>query len=76
MKAFLIAVAAIIVLIGFGLAMFAQPAGWIVVAAGMIALFVALLKSDLRARHALAKRSHPHGPEDRRRGSNDDPMLR
>ncbi len=76
MKLFLIAVSAIIVLLGFGLAVFPEPAGWIIVAAGLIAVFDALMKGDLKARHAFARRSHAHGPEDRRRGPNDDPMLR
>lgn len=75
MKPFLVVLAAIIVLIGFFLAMFAQPIGWIIVAAGMISLFIALLKRDIGARRLLVHHAHRHGPEDRRRGPNDDAML-
>jgi hypothetical protein len=76
MKALLVALAVVIAIAGFFLAMFANPIGWVIVLAGMIALIVALLKHDFGGRRALVRRAHTHGAEDRMRGSSDDPMLR
>ncbi|HEY4640842.1 MAG TPA: hypothetical protein VII75_05820 [Thermoanaerobaculia bacterium] len=57
---------------GFFLAMFGQPAGWVVLAIGAIGLMAALIRGGVDwGRFAKAR---PHGPEDRRRGPNDDPM--
>lgn len=67
-----IIVIAIVMLAGLFLAMFGQPAGWIILAAGVIALFVALVRRGRPA--GTSPRAHPHGPEDRQRGPNDDPM--
>jgi len=61
---------------GAFLAMFANPVGWLIVLVSLITLAIVLLKHDFGTPRILAHRSHRHGPEDRRRGSGDDPMLR
>jgi len=63
---------AVFLFAGFFLAMFGQPAGWLLLALGAIGLMVALVRGGIDwGRFA---RPHPHGAEDRRRGPNDDPM--
>jgi len=71
----MIALLMVIVLLlfaGFFLAMFGQPIGWVVLAAGAIGLMIALVRRGVD--WGKWARPHPHGAEDVRRGPNDDPM--
>ncbi len=71
-----IAIGAIILFIGFILAMMFTPIGWVLLGIGGLVLIIALATAGVRQRAATASvRKQRHGPEDLRRGSNDDPML-
>jgi predicted lysophospholipase L1 biosynthesis ABC-type transport system permease subunit len=70
----LILLIALLLLAGFFLAMFGQPAGWLVLAAGAIVLIVVLARRGVDWGRWASRRSRPHGTEDARRGPNEDPM--
>lgn len=71
-----IAVGAIILFIGFVLAMMFTPIGWVILGIGGLVVVVALITAGAKQRAATAPvRKQRHGDEDLRRGSNDDPML-
>ena len=57
---------------GFFLAMFGQPAGWLILAAGAIGLMIVLVRRGVD--WGKWARPRPHGAEDLQRGPNDDPM--
>lgn len=59
---------------GLFLFMFANPVGWIVAAVFGIATLV--MSIDSRSLGLRSPHVEQHGEEDRRRGPNDDPMLR
>lgn len=61
--------AAVIMFAGFFFAMFAHPAGWVVVFAGFAWLLYALLRANVRDKVESMDRSHPTPPENRDRGS-------
>ncbi len=63
---------------GLFLFMFANPVGWIVAAVFAIAAGIATLvmSIDRRSLGLTSPNVKQHGEEDRRRGPNDDPMLR
>ncbi len=62
--------AAMLMLAGYFLAMFAHPAGWVIVFAGFLWLVFALLRANVRDKAAqMAPHSHPTPPENRDRGS-------
>lgn len=74
--AFGIALGLLILFIGFFLAMFGTPIGWGILFLGFLVI-AGIMGMRLMKRSIDAKNQpHPHGPEDRQRGSSDDEMYR
>jgi len=76
MRALGIALGVVVLLVGFFLAMFGTPVGWIVLFLGLFLLLGTLAGARLKKVEIREKPPHTHGPEDVHRGPNDDPMYR